>query len=534
MSSFVHLHTHTEFSLLDGACRLKDLVKYAVQEEMPALAITDHGMMYGAMEFYMECKAQGIKPIIGCELYVATRGMTQRDPKKDGSHHLVALAKNEIGYKNLLHLVTKASLEGFYYKPRVDKELLAQHSEGLVICSACLGAEVPQALMKEGYEPGKSAAAWYREVFGDDFYIELQDHGIPAQAQVNVDLRRIAESLGIAMVATNDVHYLKAEDADAHDVLVCIQTGTNVNDPKRMKYEPRNFYLKTADEMRRVFENFCPEAVENTLEVAAKCNLEVEMGRVPLPAVDLPGGKTPMQHMSDLCREGLERRYKKPSQTHRDRLEYELTIVEQTGYAQYFLIVMDISNYARGEGIFFGVRGSAAGSIASYALGITDIDPIEYNLTFERFLNPERVTMPDIDMDFEDVRRSDVIQHVIKKYGADRVAQITTFGTLGAKAVLRDAGKALDMPDLPMSRIDAVAKMVPAIPPGITIDRAMDANPELKAAYENEPPVRKLIDTAKRLEGTSRHASVHAAGVMISDQPLVNYTPLWKNNEARW
>ena len=534
---FVHLHNHSEFSLLDGATKLKDMVAYAVEMEMPAIALTDHGMMYGAMEFYLKCKAAGIKPLVGVELYIATRGRTQRDPKKDGSQHLVALAKNFTGYQNLLKLTTKASLEGFYYKPRVDKELLAEHSEGLIICSACLGAEIPQALMKKSYEEAKSAAAWYREVFGEDFYLEIQDHGIEAQASVNKELLRMSREMGIKLVATNDAHYLKADDAEAHDVLVCIQTGTTVEDPKRMKYEPRNFYLKSHQEMLDVFEKFAPEALENTLEIAEKCNLEIEMGRVPMPAVDLPQGRTAHGHMTELCREGLERRIKSVSQVHRDRLDYELDIIEQTGFSQYFLIVMDISNYSRNEGIFFGVRGSAAGSLASYCLGITDLDPIEYNLTFERFLNPERVTMPDIDMDFEDARRADVIKHVTEKYGTEQVAYITTFGTLGAKAALRDAGRALA---LPMSEVDKIAKMVPALPVGITIKKAMygdpdkgySGNPDMLSEYQNNPLAHKLITTAQKLEGISRHASTHAAGIMIADKPLVHYTPLAKTADG--
>ena len=534
---FVHLHNHSEFSLLDGATKLKDMVKYAVEMEMPAIALTDHGMMYGAMEFYLKCKAAGIKPLVGVELYIATRGRTQRDPKKDGSQHLVALAKNFTGYQNLMKLTTKASLEGFYYKPRVDKELLAEHSEGLIICSACLGAEIPQTLMKKSYEEAKSAAAWYREVFGEDFYLEIQDHGIEAQASVNKELLRMSREMGIKLVATNDAHYLKADDAEAHDVLVCIQTGTTVEDPKRMKYEPRNFYLKDHEEMLKIFGSYAPEALENTLEIAEKCNLEIEMGRVPMPAVDLPEGRTAHGHMTELCREGLERRIKTVSQVHRDRLDYELDIIEQTGFSQYFLIVMDISNYSRNEGIFFGVRGSAAGSLASYCLGITDLDPIEYNLTFERFLNPERVTMPDIDMDFEDARRADVIKHVTEKYGTEQVAYITTFGTLGAKAALRDAGRALA---LPMSEVDKIAKMVPALPVGITIHKAMhgdpdkgySGNPDMLSEFQNNPLANKLITTAQKLEGISRHASTHAAGIMIADKPLVNYTPLAKTADG--
>jgi DNA polymerase-3 subunit alpha len=533
---FVHLHNHSEFSLLDGATKIKDMVKYAVEMEMPAIALTDHGMMYGSFEFYKAARAAGVKPLVGVELYCATRGRRDRDPKRDGNHHLVALAKNLTGYQNLLKLVTAASLEGFYYKPRVDKELLAEHHEGLVICSACLGGELAQAIMKDGYEKARDVAAWYREVFGDDFYLEVQGHHTTGQWDVNEQVKRLSRSMGIKMVATNDSHYLRAEDAEAHDVLICIQTGTTVEDPKRMRYEPREFYLKSYDEMMGEFESFAPDAIENTLEVADKCNLEIEMGRVPMPAVDLPGGKTPLSHMTDLCWEGLERRLPQHADVHKERLAYELDIIEKTGFAQYFLIVMDISNHARSSGIFFGVRGSAAGSLASYCLGITDLDPVEYNLTFERFLNPERVTMPDIDMDFEDTRRAEVIEHVTKKYGQENVAYITTFGTLGAKAAIRDAGRALAMP---LPDVDRLARMIPALPLGISIDRTMHGwpekdypgNPELLQEYQNNELARKLLDTARRLEGMSRNASVHAAGIMIADRPLVNYTPLEKRGE---
>lgn len=534
---FVHLHNHSEFSLLDGASKIKDMVKYATEMEMPAIALTDHGVMYGAFEFYQAARAAGIKPLIGSELYVATRGRKDRDPKKDGNHHLVAIAKNETGYKNLMKLVTLASLEGFYYKPRVDKELLAEHSEGLIICSACMGGELAQAVMKQGYEEAKSVAAWYREVFKDDFYLEVQGHHANGQWDVNEQVKRISREMGIKLVATNDSHYLKAEDADPHDVLICIQTGTTVNDPKRMRYEPREFYLKTYAEMMGEFEHFAPDAIENTLEVAEKVNLEIEVGRAPMPVVGVDPGSDAHTTMMRLCWEGLERRLPKNAQEHKDRLTYELDIIQKTGFAQYFLIVRDIAQHARQSGIFFGVRGSAAGSLASYCLGITDLDPVEYNLTFERFLNPERVTMPDIDMDFEDTRRAEVIEHVTRQYGKDNVSYITTFGTLGAKAALRDAGRALAMP---LPDVDRIAKMIPALPLGISIDRAMNGwpdkdypgNPELVAAYQNEELAHKLIDTAKRIEGITRTESVHAAGIMISDRPLVEYTPLRKLNDG--
>jgi DNA polymerase-3 subunit alpha len=534
---FVHLHNHSEFSLLDGASKIKDMVKYAVEMDMPAIALTDHGVMYGAFEFYKAARAAGIKGIVGCELYVATRGRTDRDPRRDGNHHLVALAKNEIGYKNLMKLVTKASLEGFYYKPRVDKELLAEHHEGLIISSACMGGELAQAVMKEGTERGKDVAAWYREVFGDDFYLEVQGHHADGQWNVNEEVRRIARAMGIKMVATNDSHYLRAEDASAHDVLICVQTGTTVNDPKRMRYEPREFYLKPYSEMMGAFETFAPDAIENTLEVASKIELEIETGRAPMPVVGIDEGGDAQSTMERLAWEGLERRLPKHAGEHKDRLDYELDIVKKTGFAQYFLIVRDIAQHARQSGIFFGVRGSAAGSLASYCLGITDLDPVEYDLTFERFLNPERVTMPDIDMDFEDTRRGEVIEHVTKKYGKENVAYITTFGTLGAKAAIRDAGRALDMP---LPDVDRIARMVPAMPLGLSIDKAMRGwpekdyagNPEMVAAYENEELAKSLLDTARQIEGITRTESVHAAGIMISDRPLVEYTPLRRLNDG--
>ena len=534
---FVHLHNHSEFSLLDGASKIKDMVKYAVEMDMPAIALTDHGVMYGAFEFYKAARAAGIKGIVGSELYVATRGRRDRDPRKDGNHHLVALAKNETGYKNLMKLVTLASLEGFYYKPRVDKELLAEHAEGLIICSACMGGELAQAIMKEGTERAKDVAAWYREVFGDDFYLEVQGHHAEGQWNVNEEVRRIARALDIKMVATNDSHYLRASDAGAHDVLICVQTGTTVNDPKRMRYEPREFYLKPYDEMMGAFENFAPDAIENTLEIAEKVQLEIETGRAPMPVVGIDEGGDAQSTMERLAWEGLEMRLPKVEGVHKERLEYELDIVKKTGFAQYFLIVRDIAQHARQSGIFFGVRGSAAGSLASYCLGITDLDPVEYDLTFERFLNPERVTMPDIDMDFEDTRRGEVIEHVTNKYGKENVAYITTFGTLGAKAAIRDAGRALDMP---LPDVDRVARMVPAMPLGLSIDKAMhgwpekdySGNPEMVAAYENEELARNLIDTARQIEGITRTESVHAAGIMISDRPLVEYTPLRRLNDG--
>ena len=535
---FVHLHNHSEFSFLDGASKIKEMAKLAVQMEMPAIAITDHGTMYGCFAFYEACKAVGVQPIVGCELYVATRGRRDRDPKKDGNHHLVALAKNETGYRNLMKLATKASLEGMYYKPRVDKELLAEHAEGLIISSACMGGELAQSIMKQkGHEETKRVAAWYREVFGDDFYLEIQGHHAQGQQEVNEEVVRVARSMKIPLVATNDAHYLRAEDASAHDILLCIQTSTTINDPKRMRYEPREFYLKTHDEMVGVFADLAPDAVENTVGVANKCKLEIEVGRAPLPAVPLPDGHTDHSFLSVLCWEGLERRIRTVSDTHRDRLTYELEIIEKTGFSRYFLIVRDIAQYARGSKIYFGVRGSAAGSLASFCIGITDLDPIEYNLTFERFLNPERVTMPDIDMDFEDTRRVEVIKHVSEKYGEANVGFISTFGTLGAKAAIRDVCRAMG---LPLSETDRIAKMIPKLPLGLTIHKAMhgfpekdySGNPDMVREYNSNPILKEVIDTAMSVEGLTRNASTHAAGIMISDKPLVEYTPLIRTNDG--
>ena len=535
---FVHLHNHSEFSFLDGASKIKEMAKIAVEMDMPAIALTDHGTMYGSFEFYEACKSVGVQPIVGCELYVATRGRRDRDPKRDGNHHLVALAKNETGYRNLMKLATKASLEGMYYKPRVDKELLAEHSEGLVICSACMGGELAQSVIqKKGHEETKRVAAWYREVFGDDFYLEIQGHGAQGQQEVNEEVVRVARALNIPLVATNDAHYLRAADASAHDILLCIQTSTTISDPKRMRYEPREFYLKTHEEMFGAFEHLAPDAVENTLGVAEKCKLDIEVGRAPMPPIPLPDGHSDHSYLTVLCWEGLERRIKNVSDTHRDRLKYELEIIEKTGFSRYFLIVRDIAQYARGSKIYFGVRGSAAGSLASFCIGITDLDPIEYNLTFERFLNPERVTMPDIDMDFEDTRRSDVIKHVAEKYGEENVGFISTFGTLGAKAAIRDVCRAMG---LPLSETDRIAKMIPKMPLGLSIQQSMDGypakdypgNPEMKREYETNPMVREVIDTAKSIEGLTRNSSIHAAGIMISDVPLVEYTPLVRTNDG--
>lgn len=527
-AGFVHLHLHTEYSLLDGATRIPELVRTIAQYEMPAVAITDHGVLFGAIDFYTECQNAGIKPIIGCELYVAPRSIHQRTKQDQNSYHLLTLAKDETGYRNLLKLSTIAHLEGFYYKPRVDKEILRAHAEGLIATSSCLAGEIPQALLKGNYEQARRLTQEYLDIFGhENFYIELQDHGLAEQRTVNEGLLRLAQEFRLPLLVTNDAHYLTRQDAEIHDVLLCVQTNTHVGDPKRLKFETNEFYVKPPKEMAELFREH-PEGIANTLEVAGRCNVNLDFGRVQLPVPDLPDGKTTMEHLRDLAYSALPRLVPYYNETHIQRLEYELSVIEQTGFAPYFLIVRDFAQFAREQGIYFGVRGSAAGSFTSFCIGITDIDPIEYDLTFERFLNPERVQMPDIDMDFEDARRDLVIRYVREKYGAECVAQIITFGTLAAKAAIRDVGRALNFP-LPL--VDKLAKMIPTAP-GMTIEKALNTIPEFKYEYENNPQVRQLVDTARRLEGITRNASVHAAGVVISKDPLVEHVPLARSADG--
>ncbi len=538
VGDFVHLHCHSEFSLLDGANRLDPLIKRTAELGMPALALTDHGVMYGTAEFYSKCKANGVKPILGVEAYVAPRNRKQKEPRLDNAaYHMVLLARNNQGYKNLLKLTSIAALEGFYYKPRIDRELLEKYHEGIIATSACLGGEVCSSLMRGDYETARNAAGYYRDLFGaDNFYIELQNHSLPEQIRCNVDLLKIAHELKLPIICSNDVHYLGSQDANAHDILLCIGTGAVVTDTNRLKYATQEFYLKDAREMMELFREH-PYAVEQTLEIAERCNVDLEFGRCPMPSPGIPDEYTPHQYLTKLSQDGLERKYNgKPSDIVRQRLEYELGIIEKTGFSQYILIVRDFAIFAEQKGIFFGVRGSAAGSLCSYLVDITDIDPVEYGLTFERFLNPERVQMPDVDMDFEDTRRQEVIEYVTKKYSPNqddpteaRVAQIITFGTLAARAVLKDAGRALGMPS---GEVDKLSKMIPQLPLGMTIDKTMEANPEFKNAYVRDPNARKLIDRAKSLEGISRHESVHAAGVIISHDPLVDYTPLTRSADG--
>ncbi|MFN7017501.1 MAG: DNA polymerase III subunit alpha, partial [Fimbriimonadales bacterium] len=492
-----------------------------------AVAISDHGVLYGVIDFYNACRAAGVKPIIGCEVYLAPRTIKDRTKHDQTSYHLLLLAKDEVGYKNLIRLSTIANLEGFYYKPRIDKQILRAHAQGLIATSSCLAGEIPDALLKDDYERACRLVEEYLDIFGhENFYIELQNHGLAEQRKVNAGLLRLAEQYRLPLLATNDAHYLTREDAVMHDVLLCVQTGSTLDNPDRLRFGTEEFYVKSAQEMATLFADH-PDALANTLEVAARCNLQLEFGRVQLPTPDLPKGKTAMQHLRDLCYESLPRLIPHPTETHLQRLEYELSVIETTGFAPYFLIVRDFAQFARQEGIYFGVRGSAAGSFVSYCIGITDIDPIEYDLTFERFLNPERIQMPDIDMDFEDARRDLVIRYVREKYGQERVAQIITFGTLAAKAALRDVARVMN---LPPALVDRLAKAIPT-QPGMTLEKALTI-PEVKQEYERNPDARRLIDMARKLEGITRNASVHAAGVVISKDPLVEHVPLARSADG--
>lgn len=526
---FVHLHTHSEFSLLDGAARVEPLVHLAAKQGMSALALTDHGVMYGAFAFHRACRKAGIKPIIGVEAYVTPGSHRDRTPRGvKAAYHLLLLAANEIGYKNLLKLTTIAAVEGFYTKPRIDHALLQQHREGLIVTSACLGGEVCTALMQGDYERARDIAALYRDMLGpENYYIELQDHTLPKQRQCNEGLLRIARELGLRLLCTNDVHYLTRDDAEAHDVLLCIGTGATTGDAARLRYEAEEFYLKSAEQMAEIFRDH-PEALATTVEIAERCNVEIPERGAALPTPECPDGLTPMEYLRRLAHEGLERKVGGAAERYLQRLEHELDVVQRTGFAEYFLIVRDFARFASEKGIFFGVRGSAAGSLTSYCIGITDIDPVDYGLTFERFLNIDRVQMPDIDMDFEDTRRAEVIDYVTQKYGKDHVAQIITFGTLAARAALKDAGRALN---IPLAEVNRIVSLVPT-KPGTKLQDVLASSEEFRAAYNGSPSIRRLVDTAIRLEGLSRHASVHAAGVVISKDPLVNYTPLQRSADS--
>jgi DNA polymerase-3 subunit alpha len=520
---FVHCHLHTEYSLLDGESRIEPLMQRAAALGMRAISLTDHGAMYGAIEFYEAARAHGLKPIIGVEAYVASRGMADRDPKLDAaSFHLVLLARNDEGYRNLLKLTTAAHLDGFYYKPRIDRALLARHSAGLVGLSACLNGEIPRAILAGDAAGARTIAAAYRDIFGPGhFYLELQNHGIAEQHTLTRGLAALARDLDLPLVATNDVHYVTRDEADAQDALVCIQMGIDLaqKDKPRMGDVPE-FYLKGPDEMAARFAEF-PEALRNTLAIAEMCDLTIETGATRLPHFPLPEGETADSHLRNLCEAGLRRVYGDITPALRERLDYELRVIAKTGYAAYFLIVQDFVNFARRQGIYTTVRGSAAGSLVLYACGVTDVDPIAYRLPFDRFLNLERYTMPDIDVDFMDSRRDEVIKYVVDKYGADRVAQIITFGTLGARAAIRDLGRVMG---LPYGDVDRIAKLVPGA--NVTLQDALAAEPELRAAAEGSPQIRRLIDMAQKLEGVARHASTHAAGVIISRDPLTEHVPL--------
>lgn len=532
--AFTHLHIHTEYSLLDGCCRIPGLVRRVRELGQTAVAITDHGVMYGAVDFYKACKAEGIKPIIGCEVYVAPRTRFDKVHEMDsGARHLILLCRNEVGYRNLCHMVSRSFTEGFYVRPRIDKDLLREYHEGLIALSACLAGEIPRFLRNGQYEAAKQEALAMRELFGaDGYYLELQDHSLPEDPQIVQGLLRLHEDTGIPLVATNDAHYLSRADAVTQDVLMCIQMGKTVDDPGRMKFETEEFYVKSEAEMRALFPQ-CPEAIENTQRVADLCNVEFEFGTYHLPEFKLPEGYTDRDaYFERLCLDGFKRRYPKEPPEYLQQLRYEMDMIRKMGFVDYFLIVSDFIGYAKRSGIPVGPgRGSAAGSVVSYCLDITDVEPMKYSLYFERFLNPERVTMPDIDIDFCIRRRQEVIDYVCRKYGSDHVAQIVTFGTMAARGAIRDVGRALNFP---YAEVDQIAKLVPSGPGAlhITLDESLKISKPLRELYEGDERVRQLIDTARSIEGMPRHASTHAAGVVITRLPVDDYVPLAKNDES--
>ena len=529
--NFTHLHVHTEYSLLDGSNKIKEYVARVKELGMDSAAITDHGVMYGVIDFYRVARAAGINPILGCEVYVAPGSRFDREAGsgEDRYYHLVLLAENNQGYSNLMKIVSKGFVEGFYYKPRVDLQLLEKYHEGIIALSACLAGEVARFLTRGMYEDAKSAALRYQDIFGKgNFFLELQDHGIPEQQNVNQQLLKMHRETGIDLVATNDVHYTLAEDAQPHDVLLCLQTGKKLSDTDRMRYDGGQYYVKSPEEMERLFP-YATEALENTHKIAQRCHVEIEFGVTKLPKFGVPDGYTSWEYLNELCFKGLEERYQPVTEALKERLNYELSTIRNMGYVDYFLIVWDFIKYARDHDIMVGPgRGSAAGSLVAYTLGITQLDPIRYDLLFERFLNPERVSMPDIDVDFCFERRQEVIDYVRRKYGDDCVVQIVTFGTLAARGVIRDVGRVMD---LPYAQVDTIAKMIPQ-ELNITIDKALQMNPELKKAYEDEKEIHELIDTAKRLEGLPRHTSMHAAGVVISQKDVSEYVPLSRASDG--
>ena len=530
--SFAHLHVHTEYSLLDGSNKIKECVSRVKELGMNSVAITDHGVMFGVIDFYRAAKAVGIKPILGCEVYVAPGSRFDKEAAGSGEeryYHLVLLAENDLGYHNLMKIVSRGFTEGYYYKPRVDLEVLKEFHEGIIALSACLAGEVQRNILRGMYSEGKEAALRYQKIFGEgNFFLELQDHGMQEQKMVNQSLLRMSQETGIELVATNDIHYTYAEDEKPHDMLLCIQTGKKLSDENRMRYEGGQYYIKSEEEMRTLFP-YALQALENTQKIADRCNVEIEFGVTKLPKYDVPEGYTSWEYLQHLCYQGLKKRYPSGDEALKNRLEYELSVIKSMGYVDYFLIVWDFIKYAKDHGIMVGPgRGSAAGSIVAYCLEITSIDPIKYQLLFERFLNPERVSMPDIDVDFCFERRQEVIDYVVEKYGSDRVVQIVTFGTMAAKGVIRDVGRVMD---LPYAFVDSIAKMIPK-ELNITLDRALSMNPELKKLYQEDDRVHELIDMSKRLEGLPRHTSMHAAGVVISQKTVEEYVPLTRGSDG--
>jgi len=527
---FVHLHNHTEYSLLDGANRIPALVSQAKEMGMDSLAITDHGVMFGVMEFFYECVKQGVKPILGVEAYMAPGGIHKKTKREEkDSFHLLLLAKNLEGYRNLCKLSTIAALEGYYKRPRIDHDILKAHSQGLIGTSACLGSEICQALLNGDYDKAQYTAGFYKEIFGEgNFFIELQDHNLREQAEVKEGLLRIAKEVDLPLIATNDAHYLCKGDSKPHDVLLCIQTGAKLDEENRWRFGTEEFYLKSPDEMRRIFHD-TPEAIENTSMIAEMCNVELGKQRAAMPDPELPEGETPVTYLRKLAEKGLQERVKNADERAFERLNYELGVIQKTGFDSYFLLVREFAKYTREQGIFFGVRGSAAGSLVSYCLGITDVDPVEYDLTFERFLNIERISMPDIDMDFEDARRDEVIKWVTQKYGKEHVAQIVTFGTLGAKAAIKDCGRVMGYTPV---ETDKICKTIPNTP-SITINQALNDSAEFRQMVGSDPRVKQLVEMAKQVEGTARHCGVHAAGIVIAKEPLVEYVPLYRGTDGQ-
>lgn len=528
--SFTHLHLHTEYSLLDGACRIEQLMDEVQRLGQTSVAVTDHGVMYGVIDFYRAAKKRGIKPIIGCEVYMAARTRFDKVHALDSErYHLILLCENETGYKNLIKLVSEGFVTGFYTKPRIDRELLEKYHEGLIALSACLAGEIPRALLSGDYEGAKKKALWYRFVMGENnFFLEIQDHGLPEQRRIIPMLAQLSRETGIPLVATNDVHYISKEDAEMQQVLICIQTNHTLGEDTGMEFQTQEFYLKSEQEMLSLFPEY-PDAVERTSEIAERCNVEFEFGKTKLPHFEVPGNQDHFEYLKNMAQEGMRRRYgENIPEEYQKRLDYELSVISRMGYVDYYLIVHDFINHARSRNIPVGPgRGSGAGSITAYAIGITGIDPMKYSLLFERFLNPERVSMPDFDVDFCYERRSEVIDYVIEKYGSDHVAQIVTFGTMAARAAVRDVGRVLGMP---YNDVDTVAKLIPR-ELGITIDKALKSS-DLRALYENDENVRRLIDLSRKVEGMPRHASTHAAGVVITRDTVESYVPLARNDES--